>query len=77
MCVRVRAFIHTPIDRAPQFSGSLGKRISLFVTRTRLSVYNLLWGKDVKGITLRMQTPDKDTAGQDFFCMSILTNKVY
>lgn len=69
--------IHTPVDMAPQFSVSLGKKISLFVTRTYLSVYNLLSGKYVNGVTQHMQPPDPDGAGQGFFCMSILTNKIY
>lgn len=69
--------IHKPIDIAPQFSGPLRKIMSLFVSRTHLSVYNLLWGKHAKEITLPTQTPDKDTAGQYFFCMTILKPKIY
>lgn len=42
--------IHTPTDMAPEISVSLRDKISLFVTRIHLSVYNLLWGKHVKGI---------------------------
>lgn len=58
--------IHTPVDTAPRSSVSLGKKISLFVTGRCLSVYNLLSGKNVSGVTLQMQPPDKDCAGQRF-----------
>lgn len=49
--------VHSHTYTAPQISVSLRDRTSLLATRTHLSVYNLLWGKHVKGIrhTLKFQ----------------------